>query len=138
MRAIAVVLPDGSTRRDRRLDGAAGHGSAVAAEVLVGPINPLHRHAERLRLAVRRDFDRLEIVRADVGPAYQGIAALRVMTLSPRSAEIGMQVDVGEADLRGELAIRAGNVVEDAGVEPTTSILLTASTTWRMPISETM
>ena len=41
---------------------AGSHGSRIAAEIMVGPIDPLHRKAERLGLRALIDLDILQIV----------------------------------------------------------------------------
>ena len=79
MRAIRVVRPDGRTRTSapgRMCPTAIWPGEA--AEVLVGPVHPLHRHAERLR-RVRRASRAATVSRCSsrVGPRTSGVRSLR-------------------------------------------------------------
>jgi hypothetical protein len=64
-----------------------------------------------------------------VGPPYQGIASLRRVTLSPFSAQAGMQRTranpTSSAKARYSLLIRSNSL----SFQPTASILLTTTTT---------
>ena len=92
---------------------AARDRAAIAAKILIGPIDPLNRHAERLRLRGRSTISTVSRCASSVGPSYQGIDTLGDVTLSPRSAEIGMQVTSADVDVGGKLAIRGADVVEN-------------------------
>ena len=65
-----------------RSGAAADNRPGKAAEIGVGPIDPLHRHPERLAGAVVLDVDRFEIVE-QMRPGIPGRALLRDETLSP-------------------------------------------------------
>ena len=72
------------------------------------------------------------------GPPYQGVRALRLATLSPSRADIGIATTEWKASGAAKLAKAASISRKRASEKSTRSILFTASTTWRMPSRETM
>ena len=66
-----------------RLHAAAGDRAGEAAEIEIGAVHPLHRHAERLfrQSAIRRR--RSSRWSSSAGPLYQGMFGDLAMTLSP-------------------------------------------------------
>ncbi len=73
---------------------------------------------------------------SSAGPVYQGVFALLAITLSPKRAEIGIGTMVRKPS-RSANSENSRTIESKTSCEkPMRSILLTASTTWRMPSSE--
>ena len=91
---------------------AGRHRSGIAAEIKVGPVDPLHRKAERLGLHAVIGLDILEIVQ-------QGRAAIprriggRLDDVVAEARGDRDRNDRGEAELGGEGDIVADNAIED-------------------------
>ena len=62
----------------------------IAAEIEIGPVDPLHRKAERLVADIVVDIDAFRDRRSSGGPRYHGVLPDGAMTLSPKRAEIGI------------------------------------------------
>ena len=123
-----------SPGRDRPLAIDAGE----AAEIRVRPVDPLHRHAERPPRASARPRPSRD-ARAASGPRYQGVCAAGrddvVAAAAPRAGSPTTSRSRARPRSAGYSARSRRNARCD---QPTRSILLTASTTWRMPSIETM
>ena len=74
---------------------------------------------------------------SSVGPSYQGVLSLASTTLSPASADTGMHWMSGSSIWRATVAYSRSISRKRSSANSTRSILLTASTTWRMPSSAT-
>ena len=74
---------------------------------------------------------------SSVGPWYQCMCELGATTLSPLSADTGMNVTSVRPMLSANVAVLASIWSNTAGDQSTRSILLTATTTRLMPSSET-
>ena len=92
--------------------GAAAHNRAgKAAKIGIGPIDPLHRHAERLAGAVILDVDRFEIVE-QMRPGIPGraLAARRnIVAVARRHRD---RLDVLEAEPAGKISETRGDALE--------------------------
>ncbi len=113
IRAIRLSRPEGRMRT--RSPGRAVAGSDLAgeaAEVEVGPVDPLHRQAQRPRLQPGLvDLDGFQVLhqRRTAVPGRRRAGGGDVVALQPgdRDGE-----DVGQADLGGERAIVVDDLVE--------------------------
>jgi hypothetical protein len=108
-------MPRRPCRRSR-----GSRGSVVALR----PDHVLHREAHVDQVAVARDVDVLEVVQQRRA-LYQGMFSERSTTLSPLSAEIGMNGEVGDLELGANSSELVDDLVEDLLVQSTRSILLT-------------
>ena len=91
---MRLARPDGK-RDDGVADArtAAHRGAGIAAEVEIGPVDPLHRQERsRPRRALRRsDRDGFETAAAAPGRHTRASPASGRMTFSPSRAETGMK-----------------------------------------------
>ncbi len=113
MRATVLVVPAGTTRtvsptRDRAADDLA----AEAAEVEVGPVDPLDRHAERAAAAVVVDLDRLEVPH-ERRPVVPGRVRARGDDVVALERGHGDGRELAQADALGERAVVGDDLVED-------------------------
>ena len=149
-RAVEVAVGGDDPRDPRRAarpgdddfvagaDRSARDRPGKSAKIEMRAIDPLHRKAKRLVAAVFGDIDRLEIVEQRRSMVPGRIGALFEI-LSPWRAEIGMAHDRLEVERRGKGFEIGDDLVERRPrSKPVRSILLTASTTCRMPVSETI
>ena len=91
--------------------------AGIAAEIEIGPVDPLHRKAERLCLASRSRHRRSPAACSSVGPRYHGVLGDGSVTLSPNRAEIGIGDDGCETERAGEGAVIVGDALECVLVE---------------------
>jgi len=73
-----------------------------------------------------------------LGPAYHGVRGLRCSTLSPSRADSGIGCTLANPSPAANARYSVTMASNTAASNPTASILLTASTTCRMPIIATM
>ena len=138
MRFTRVMRPEpATTMASPEWRAAAGDRAGVAAEVEVGPVDPLHRQTERRCGAMVLDVDALEVGNS-AGPSCQGVRGLADETLSPKRADIGMAATERKSSGSAKTLKASTMSSKRASLKSTRSILLTASTTWRMPSSETI
>ena len=124
------------------------HRRGLTAPLAIVPAKPRKSRCGRLTHctgrrngAARRSSLDLDPLRDDAsrcGPSNQGVFALRAETLSPKRAEIGIGSIERKPSGLAKSAKSATMSRNIASSKSTRSILLTASTTWRMPSSETM
>ncbi len=114
---MRVVCPDGSTAiSSPALDAAARDRAGKAAEIGIGTVDPLHRHAEGFGGAVVLDVDGFEVVE-QMRPRVPGRArAARgdVVAVARRDRNAD---DLLEAEFGGEGAEAVGNLLEHGAVE---------------------
>ena len=138
MRATAVARPDAATTT---------RSPTATRPLATVPVKPRNSASGRLThctgkrsgaSAASRSVSTVSRWASSAGPAYQGVRGLRLATLSPSRADSG----IGTMEWKARGAAKAANAAsisrKRASEKSTRSILFTASTTWRMPSSDTM
>jgi hypothetical protein len=99
-----------------RLDRARGNGAGEAAEISARPIDPLHRKAERLRIRVVPELDRLQMIeeRRSTIPRRARRKVGHVVAKPRRDRDYRQR---GEIEIGREPSVFLGDTLEHCGVE---------------------
>ena len=101
-----------------RRNAAGGDGAGKAAEVEVGPVDVLHRKAERTCVDPRFvQRHRSPDARAASGPSTRAVWPKAAVTLSPKRADIGIGMIEAKPRSLANAMIVGDNLVENSLVE---------------------